>query len=221
MIRMLQSMNFEMIAIYLIAVIVSMSVHEMSHALAAMALGDSTARRMGRVSLNPFAHIDWTGMLCLLLFGFGWAKPVPIDPSHYKDPKAGMVWTAFAGPLSNFVLSFVCILVFEVLVLFTGGFVNTAFGSFLISLLSTTAVLSAGFGLFNLIPVPPLDGSRVFWAFLPERDYFRFNNPPYWVNLVFLVIIVSGVLNRPLSLMRSTLIGWMESGALWLLHLFF
>lgn len=221
MIRMLQSMNIEMIVIYILAVVVSMSVHEMSHALTAQALGDRTARSRGRVSLNPFAHIDWTGMACLLLFGFGWAKPVPVDPSRYRDPKAGMVWTAFAGPLSNFVLSFVCILLFEILVLFTGSFASTAVGSFLISLLSTTAILSAGFGLFNLIPVPPLDGARVFWAFLPDRDYFRFNNPPYWVTLIFLVLIVSGILNTPLSIMRSTLIGWMEHGALWLLHFFF
>lgn len=220
MLRLLRSMNFEMIAIYLIAVFLSMSIHEMSHALVSYAMGDATAKARGRVSLNPFHHIDWVGLLCLLLFGFGWAKPVPVDPSRYKDPKAGMVWTALAGPVSNFVLSFVCILIFEILVYFTGSFPGTAVGSFLISLLSTTAIMSAGFGIFNLIPVPPLDGARVFWAFLPDREYFRVNNPPAWVTLIFLLLIVSGLLNGPLSIMRSTMIGWMESGALAIVRLF-
>lgn len=144
---------------------------------------------------------------------------MPIDPWHYKDPKAGSVWTAFAGPMANFILSFVCILIFEILVYFTGGFVSTAVGSFLISTLSTTAILSAGFGIFNLIPVPPLDGAKVFWAFLPDREYFRLNNPPAWVNLLFMVVIFSGILSSPLSIMRSTLIGWMESGALAIVRL--
>ncbi len=220
MLSMFRSMNIRMIIIQIIAVILAMSVHEMAHALTASWMGDDTAKSRGRVSLNPLAHIDWVGLLCLLLFGFGWAKPVPIDPWRYKDPKAGSVWTAFAGPVANFILSFVCILVFEILVYFTGSFVSTGVGSFLISTLSTTAVLSAGFGIFNLIPVPPLDGAKVFWAFLPDRDYFRLNNPPAWVNLLFMVVIFSGILSSPLSIMRSTLIGWMESGALQIVRLF-
>lgn len=220
MLRMFRSMNIEMIVVQVIAVVLAMSIHEMAHAFVAYEMGDATARARGRMSLNPFAHIDWAGLLCLLIFGFGWAKPVPIDPSRYKDPKAGMVWTAFAGPVANFILSFICVLLFEILVLFTGSFTQSAIGSFLISLCSTTAIISAGFGIFNLIPVPPLDGAKVLWAFLPDREYFKINNPPAWVSLVFVVLIVSGVLNRPLTIMRSTMIGWMETGALWILRFF-
>ncbi|WP_230228436.1 site-2 protease family protein [Allobaculum mucilyticum] len=221
MLSALRSFDLRMISIYLIAVLLSMSLHEMAHGLMAYWMGDATAKSRGRVSLNPFAHIDWLGLLCLLLFGFGWAKPVPVDPSRYKDPKAGMVWTAFAGPMMNFILSFVCVLLFEVLVIFSGSFTSTAVGSYLISLLSSTAIMSAGFGLFNLIPIPPLDGARIFWAFLPDDMYFRVNNPPAWVNFLFLIVIFSGLLSSPLASMRSTLIGWMESGALWLLRPFF
>lgn len=209
-----------MIIIRVLAVLMAMSIHEMAHALVAYEMGDATAKARGRLSLNPFAHIDWAGLLCLLLFGFGWAKPVPIDPGRYKDPKAGMVWTAFAGPAANFILSFLCVLIFEILVYFTGSFPGSAVGSFLISLCSTTAIISAGFGIFNLIPVPPLDGAKVLWAFLPDREYFKINNPPAWVSLVFVVLVVSGILSRPLSTMCSTMIGWMESGALWIVRLF-
>lgn len=220
MLSALRTFDLRMISIYLIAVFLSMTLHEMAHGLVSYWLGDSLAKSRGRISLNPFHHIDWMGLLCLLLFGFGWAKPVPVDPSRYKDPKTGMIWTAFAGPMTNFLLSFICVFLFEVLVYFTGGFVNTAIGSYLISLLSATAVMSMGFGVFNLIPIPPLDGSRIFWAFLPDREYFKVNNPPAWMSLLFLVVIFSGILDGPLAMMRSTMIGWMESGALWLLSPF-
>lgn len=220
MLSALRSFDLKMISIYLIAVILSMSLHEMAHALVSYWMGDDMAKARGRISLNPLSHIDWLGMLCLLLFGFGWAKPVPVDPSRYKDPKAGMVWTAFAGPMMNFLLSFVCIFLFVLLTAFSGSFVSSAVGSYIISLLATTANLSAGFGIFNLIPIPPLDGSRIFWAFLPDRDYFKINNPPAWVSFVFLLVIFSGLLDSPLFMMRSTLIGWMQSGAVWLVSFF-
>ncbi|MGM9960687.1 MAG: site-2 protease family protein [Allobaculum sp.] len=213
--------NLQMIVIQVVAVILAMSIHEMAHGLAAYALGDATAKARGRVSLNPFAHIDWLGLFCLMFFGFGWAKPVPINPYNYKDPKSGMVWTAFAGPIANFVLSFVCVFLFTVIANFTGSFAYQTVGSFILSLLSNTAIISAGFGIFNLIPIPPLDGSRIFWAFLPDRDYYRVNNPPRWVTIAIFVLIFSGILSRPLSLMRGTLINWMESASIALLRPFF
>ncbi len=221
MLNLLRSGDFKMIIIYLIAVLLSLSIHEMAHALASYWLGDTTAKSSGRISLNPFHHIDWTGFICLLLFGFGWAQPVPINPYEYKDPRLGTAWSAFAGPLANFILAFVCIFCFDLLALFSRSFVMTSFGSFLISLLSTTALMSTGFGVFNLIPIPPLDGAKVFWAFLPDRYYFRLNNPPTWITLAFFVLIASGLFVEPLNLMRSTLVGWMDNGALWLIQTLF
>ncbi len=212
MIRSLMNLDLEGIVIRVLAVIFAMSFHEMAHALMSYAFGDQTARRSGRLSLNPFHHVDWWGLLCLLLFGFGWAKPVPVDPRYYKDPKAGMVWTAFAGPLANFVLSFVCIMFYYMLAALAPAFALTNFfGQFLMQLFSATAAISAGFGVFNLIPIPPLDGAKVFWAFLPDRDYFRFQRPNQWVYFLFILLIVSGVASGPLNMMISTLIGWMSS----------
>lgn len=217
MISAIRNFDLRMISIYLIAVFLSLTLHELAHGLVSYWMGDPTAKMSCRLSLNPFQHIDWVGTLCLLLFGFGWAKPVPVDPRYYKDPKFGMVWTAFAGPIMNFILAFVCILLFYLLVAFGGGFLATSVGSYLISLLSATASMSIGFGVFNLIPIPPLDGSRIFWAFLPDRDYFRVNNPPAWISFVFLIVIFSGLLDQPLNMMITTMFNWMESGALWLL----
>lgn len=213
-------LNFEMLVIQLVAVVLAMSIHEMAHGLAAYFLGDSTAKARGRVSLNPLAHIDWLGIICLMFFGFGWAKPVPINPYNYKDPKSGMVWTAFAGPIANFVLSFVCVFLFTLIASISGSFAYSTIGSFILSLLSNTAVVSAGFGIFNLLPIPPLDGSRIFWAFLPDRDYYRVNNPPQWVTFAIFILIFSGLLSYPLSLMRSTLIGWMSSASTAIVGLF-
>lgn len=220
MIAALRNFDLRMISIYLIAVFLSMTLHEMAHGLVSYWLGDSTARARGRISLNPLHHIDWIGLLCLLLFGFGWAKPVPVNPNEYKDPKTGMVWTAFAGPMANFLLSMICTFLFYCVALFSGSFASGPVGSYLVSLLSATASMSAGFGIFNLIPIPPLDGARIFWAFLPDRDYFRVNNPPAWVSLLFMVLIFSGLFNYPLTIMRSTLLQWMSSASIWLLSLF-
>lgn len=211
-------MNFSGIIIYAIAVILSMGVHESAHALVAYWMHDSTARRMGRVSLNPFAHIDWMGFLCFLLFGFGWAQPVAIDPRNFRDPKLGSAISALAGPLSNFLLSFVFIFIFYLLQIL--GVPSGGIGGYLYSLLSQTAILSAGFGVFNLLPIPPLDGAKVFFSFLPDRDYFRVNNPPAWVTMVLMLLVVSGLLNGPLSMMRGTLINWMSSGAMAILSIF-
>ncbi len=218
MISLIRSMNFSGILIYVIAVALSMGIHESAHALAAYWMKDPTARRMGRVSLNPFAHIDWMGVACFLLFGFGWAQPVEINPWNFKDPKLGSALSALAGPLSNFLLSFVFIFLFYLAQIL--GMPSTGFGGFIYSLLSQTAILSAGFGVFNLLPIPPLDGAKVFFSFLPDREYFKLNNPPAWVTFALMLLIVSGLLSTPLSMMRGTLINWMSSGSMAILSLF-
>lgn len=221
MLSSLLKMDFRSVIITVIAVILSMSIHEMAHGLVSMWLGDPTARRAGRLSLNPFKHIDWAGLLCLLLFGFGWAKPVPVDPSYYKDPKTGMIWTAFAGPVANFLLSFVCVFFFEVIAIFTGSFASSSAGSFILSTLVSTASLSCGFGIFNLLPIPPLDGAKIFWAFLPKQEYFRFNRGNTWMTLIFILLICTGILSSPMSMLRNAMIGWMEKASLWILSLAF
>lgn len=197
--------------IYLaIGVILSMSIHEVAHGLASYWMGDPTAKLEGRLSLNPFKHIDWAGLVCLLFFGFGWAKPVPIDSRYYKDAKTGIIWTSFAGPVANFLLSFICVFLFYALYKFAPQFIFTAAGNFISSVLSYTGLISTGFGIFNLIPIPPLDGSKVVFSFLPDDKYYKFIEGAPWMNFLFIALIFTGVLNSPLGMLRAQMISFFE-----------
>lgn len=197
------SWNLEYIVSLVIAVILAMSIHEMAHGLVSYWLGDPTAKLQGRISLNPFAHIDWLGVLCLLLFHFGWAKPVPVDSSYYKDRKTGIIWTSFAGPVANFLLAFICVFGLILILKLNPMFLYSDLGSLIQNILSMTASLNIGFGLFNLIPVPPLDGSKVLFAFLPDEQYYRFIQGSPFFMLVLVVLIYLGILSQPLSMMQN------------------
>lgn len=187
-----------------------MSIHEVAHGLVSYWMGDPTAKLEGRLSLNPFKHIDWAGLVCLLFFGFGWAKPVPIDSRYYKDAKTGIIWTSFAGPVANFLLSFICVFLFYVLYKFAPQFIFTAAGNFISSVLSYTGLISTGFGIFNLIPIPPLDGSKVVFSFLPDDKYYKFIEGAPWMNFLFIALIFTGVLNSPLGMIRTQMISFFE-----------
>lgn len=154
-----------------------------------------------------------------MLFGFGWAKPVPIDPSYYKDQKTGIIWTS----LQVQSLTFFWLLSFADLypvVIFAPAFVSSGFGVFIAAVLMNTAVISIGFGIFNLIPIPPLDGAKIFWSFLPDREYYRMMAGSQWTTLLFILLIATGVLSRPLVMMRQTMLGWMLQACIGLIGLF-
>ena len=187
-----------------------MSIHEVAHGLVSYWMGDPTAKLEGRLSLNPFKHIDWAGLVCLLFFRFGWAKPVPIDSRYYKDAKTGIIWTSFAGPVANFLLSFICVFLFYALYKFAPQFIFTAAGNFISSVLSYTGLISTGFGIFNLIPIPPLDGSKVVFSFLPDDKYYKFIEGAPWMNFLFIALIFTGVLNSPLGMLRAQMISFFE-----------
>ena len=199
------SWNLEYIVSLVIAVILAMSIHEMAHGLVSYWLGDPTAKLQGRISLNPFAHIDWLGVLCLLLFHFGWAKPVPVDSSYYKDRKTGIIWTSFAGPVANFLLAFICVFGLILILKLNPMFLYSDLGSLIQNILSMTASLIIGFGLFNLIPVSPLDGSKVLFAFLPYEQYYRFIQGSPFFMLVLIVLIYLGILSQPLAMMQNSI----------------
>ena len=152
----------------LAAVLLCLTVHESCHGLAAYALGDPTARREHRLSLNPLRHIDWFGFLMLYLVGFGWAKPVPVNPNYFKKPKQGMALTALAGPVSNFLLALLTLLAARI---FCDVAAYSEANQRILDFLLMVALLSIGLGLFNLLPIPPLDGSKVLFAVLPDRAY--------------------------------------------------
>lgn len=155
-------------AVQLLAVLFCLTVHETCHGLAALALGDPTAKRQHRLSLNPLRHIDWFGLLMMLVAGFGWAKPVPVNPNYFKKPRQGMALTALAGPASNLLLALLLLIPARLIYTYAH---YSVFNQTALDFLTSTAALSIGLGLFNLIPIPPLDGSKVLAVLLPERAY--------------------------------------------------
>ena len=150
------------------AVFLCLTVHETCHGLAALALGDPTAKYMHRLSLNPLHHIDWLGLALMFTVGFGWAKPVPVNPNYFRKPKQGMALTALAGPVSNFLLALVLLVGARIMV---DHAAYSALNQGILDFLVSTAVLSIGLGLFNLVPIPPLDGAKVLFSLLPDRMY--------------------------------------------------
>ena len=170
----------------LAAVLLCLTVHETCHGLAAYALGDPTARRAHRLSLNPLRHIDWFGLLMMFAAGFGWAKPVPVNPNYFKNPKQGMALTALAGPVSNFLLALLTLLAARI---FCDVAAYSETNQRILDFLLMVAVLSIGLGLFNLVPIPPLDGSKVLFAVLPDRTYdWLMRNERYGMLLLFALV---------------------------------
>ena len=180
----------------LAAVLLCLTVHETCHGLAAYALGDPTARRAHRLSLNPLRHIDWFGLLMMFAAGFGWAKPVPVNPNYFKKPKQGMALTALAGPVSNFLLALLTLLAARI---FCDVAAYSETNQRILDFLLMVAVLSIGLGLFNLVPIPPLDGSKVLFTVLPDRAYDQLMRYERYGMLVLFALVFFDVGSSALS----------------------
>ena len=203
---------FITLALSLPAIVLCLSIHETAHGGAAYLLGDRTARDSGRVTLSPMAHIDPIGFLCLLLFGFGWARPVPVNIANFRNRRWGMALTALAGPVSNFITAFIAYCLYFVVRM---NMTNTFLWS-LSQFLLIVASMSVGLGVFNLVPVHPLDGSRVLEYFLPARAVDWIEEHEQVIYVVFMVVILfTPILDRPLSIASS----WMYSLLNWLTSL--
>ena len=195
-------------AIYLIpAVLLSLSFHEFSHGYVAFKLGDPTAKQAGRLTLNPLAHIDPLGTLCMLIFRFGWAKPVPVNVMYFKDRKKGMAITAAAGPISNLLLAFLCLLLFVPVLVYAGW---TAVGSYAANFLYILVMINVGLAVFNLLPISPLDGSKILYAVLPNKIYFSIMRYERYFQPVLFLLLWTGLLSRPISFLRDAVISGME-----------
>ena len=179
-------------ALRLAAVLLCLTVHETCHGLAAYALGDPTAKERHRLSLNPLHHIDWFGLAAMLLLGFGWAKPVPVDMRYFKNPKRGMALTALAGPVSNLLLALVLLLGARAVL---EASPDTAAWGWFFAFLILCAQLSIGLGVFNLIPISPLDGSKVLFAVLPDRMYEKLMYYERYGFIVLYALIFFGALD--------------------------
>lgn len=168
------------------AVLLCLTVHETCHGLAALALGDPTAKSMHRLSLNPLRHIDWLGLALMFAAGFGWAKPVPVNPNYFRKPKEGMAVTALAGPVSNLLLAILALGVSKVIYLYAPY--SAGMDVLFTWCLYTVAPMSIGLGIFNLIPFPPLDGSKILAVFLPDSTYDRLMRYERYGIVILLVL---------------------------------
>ncbi|MCL2617666.1 MAG: site-2 protease family protein [Defluviitaleaceae bacterium] len=187
-----------MLVIRLSALILAFTIHELSHGLMAYMLGDRTAKDDGRLTLNPIRHIDLMGLLFIMFAGFGWAKPVMVDPRNFRYPKQDMALTAVAGPMSNFIMAFISMMIFFPLV--QSGMSLGLFGVFLQTFISFNLVL----GIFNLLPIPPLDGSKLFGVVLPDNTYFNFiSMGSRYGMIVLLILIVTNSLFPIISTIHS------------------
>lgn len=185
----------------LFVVFCTLPVHEYAHAFVADKLGDKTARLSGRLTLNPMAHIDILGAIMILFVGFGYAKPVPVNPRNFKNPKRGMALTALAGPFSNILMAVVFMFLSNVLSLFGNSLFVQAFYVFF----SFAASINIGLAVFNLIPIPPLDGSRVLELLIPDKYYYKFAQYERYIVIVIFGLIVFGVLDAPLAFLQNHL----------------
>lgn len=193
-----------------VVIFFTLPIHEWAHGFVSTKLGDPTPRMQGRLTLNPMAHIDWIGALGILFVGIGWARPVQVNARYYKHPKWGMALTALAGPLSNLILAFLVVLLFyliEIVIILTGAYVELyeiveTMGMFV----GFVAQINVSLAIFNLIPIPPFDGSRILFTFLPQKYYFKIMKYEQFIFIGVLALLCSGVLDLPLEIITQSVL---------------
>ena len=194
------NLNWSVLTDMLLAVIpalICITLHELSHGFAAYKLGDNTAKNMGRLTLNPIKHIDIFGLIMMVVFKFGWAKPVPVNMRNFKNPKHDMAITALAGPLSNVLICCVVLFIYG-LVYLPCNLAGTEFAGSLLYAVYITAYLSIALAIFNIIPIPPLDGSKVLFSLMSDEGYMKLMRYERYGMLLLLALIVTDVLGNPL-----------------------
>lgn len=193
-------------------IVLALSVHESAHAWVAYKLGDPTAYNLGRVTLNPIKHLNLPGFLCMLFFGFGWATPVPIMSRNFKKPRRDMALSAVAGPISNlllgFIFSFLTVLSNYLWRFLPADISDKALTAILVWVyfLQLGALLNVSLAVFNLLPVPPLDGSRFFYIFLPTKWYFGVMKYEKYIEIAIFALLWLGVLDVPLSFLTNAIL---------------
>jgi len=210
--------NIKLLLIQAPVILFALTVHEFCHAWVANMLGDDTAKRQGRLTLNPLAHLDVLGTILMFIAGFGWARPVPINPLNFKNPRRGMLLVALAGPVSNFIMAIVAGVGLRFIIPSLSGIElgSTLSGVMSVSLVMIILTLQFGLALaiFNMIPIAPLDGSRVLFGLLPERQAYAYSRfEPYGMLILFALFIFgdqifSYILWYPVSIFTKALSGY-------------
>ena len=178
-----------------IPALICITLHELSHGAVAYLLGDNTARDRGRLTLNPIKHLDWMGFAMLVIAHVGWAKPVPVNMNNFKNPRRDMALTALAGPVSNLLITVVFLFLFGLVY----PLLDERIGGYVLQLLQLTAYMSLGLGLFNLLPIPPLDGSKALFSFVSDEHYRLLMRYERYGMLLLIVLALAGVTGRALS----------------------
>ena len=185
--------------------LLALTFHEFAHGYVAYRMGDNTAKYQGRLSLNPIHHMDIIGTLCLLFFRFGWAKPVPVNQNNFYDRKKGIIFVSLSGPFANFILAFIC---YVILKLISPYYMMSKIASFFVEILASAVGMNIGLMIFNLIPIPPLDGSKVLMEFLPYNVRYKMYNLERYSSILLLILLYTGII--------SPILGFVGDKILWL-----
>ncbi len=226
LISLLRSGNIVSVIMYILSVLLTiflvLPLHECAHGLVAYKLGDDTAKRQRRLTLNPLEHIDYLGACLMLIIGFGWAKPVPINPRRFKNPKAGMALTALAGPVSNLLAAVVAGFIQNGLMfmILKGIIPYNDFMYYVLIFFEFLVSINIGLAVFNFIPIPPLDGSKILMAFLPNRAIIWIEERIQIISIVLFLVVMMGGLDGILGRANNLFYGWI-SWLTWLPFSFF
>lgn len=184
-----------------------MPVHELAHGYVAYKCGDDTAKLKGRLTINPFAHLDLIGTIMILLFGIGYAKPVPVNPARLRHPRRDMALVALAGPVSNLLMGFVSVFIYYIIN--AAGSINAgivALGYFFLYAAQVNVMLS----VFNILPIPPLDGAKIFSAVLPDKIYFKIMQYDRYIMIALMILLFTGLLNTPIAWLTNRMLDFIS-----------